>query len=322
MFRFPLRTPEMAEQSELSEKSIKPQDISGLFNKFRTEMFDCLMFLNSVTSITLCDIDPKTGNKCNVYTAQAQLSDEDRMLRQEFSEFIAHVTAKLKSGDMQVWSVPSKDVTYTLRLSDNRGYHEKWLVHQRIGFEEGTEISASLSDAFRRNDLSLLPRGGAAALLERDESDLALHPRACKAYCFLPLPIKTDLPVSINGHFALDHEARRNLWSDDDKSPKTEWNELLLERVIAPAYVEILKVVPRMLNVAHEGAHWSFMEQRGDGVPGIDRYSELFPRYVNTDCYVTTLVKGACGELLYVSVVQNQLPQCNNVACAFVSCNC
>ena len=37
-----------------------------------------------------------------------------------------------------------------------------------------------------------------------------------QVFCFLPLPIHTKLPVHINGHFALDHEARRGLWRDDD----------------------------------------------------------------------------------------------------------
>ena len=248
MFRFPLRTAEMAEQSELSDKPMKSQDISALFNRFRSEMFDCLMFVNSVSSITLCDIDPKTGKTVNSYSVCADLSEEDHALRKEFSQFITHVTGKLKSGDMQVWNVPSKEVTYTLNLTDSKGYYETWLVHQRIGFEEGTEISAGLSDCFRRNELSLLPRGGAAVLLSRDESDVTQSARACKAFCFLPLPIKTDLPLSINGHFALDHEARRNLWNDDERTPKVEWNEILLKNVIAPAYVEVIKAAqPRYL---------------------------------------------------------------------------
>lgn len=304
----------MAEQSELSEKSITSGDISALFAKFRTEMFDCLMFLNSVSSITLCDIDVRTGKPINKYTVRAHLSDDDTQLRTEFSQFIAHVTAKLKAGAMQVWNVPSKEVTYTLNVSDNQGYHERWLVHQRIGFAEGTVISSALSDAFKRSELSLLPRGGVAALLERrrdtgsSANTASTHARACKAFCFLPLPIKTELPVSINGHFALDHEARRNLWSDEDRSAKTEWNELLLRHVIAPAYVSILEAVPGPLRLAASDGgvggsnpSWSFMEHGGDDrvvSDGMERYSELFPRLSNTDHYVTTLVKGQYVERL------------------------
>lgn len=59
----------------------------------------------------------------------------------------------------------------------------------------------------------MLPRGGVACLLESKNSREQLE-RKKKAYCFLPLPLETDLPVHINGHFALDHEARRNLWRD------------------------------------------------------------------------------------------------------------
>ena len=55
--------------------------------------------------------------------------------------------------------------------------------------------------------------------------------RPYKAFCFLPLPIETGLPVHVNGHFALDHEARRNLWSDDGGGYRTDWNTLLLNEV-------------------------------------------------------------------------------------------
>ncbi len=167
-------------------------------------------------------------------------------------------------------------MTYTLRLKDNKGYWERWLVTQRIGYEEGARIPPSLYEAFKKGDLALLPRGecvhadgvwwclffpfsertfailasiitvvlpsgGVAALLEASDNEFS--GRAKKAYCFLPLPLKTGLPVHINGHFALDHEARRALWWDEESGPKTDWNFMLMREVIARAYVTLLRKV-------------------------------------------------------------------------------
>ncbi len=65
--------------------------------------------------------------------------------------------------------------------------------------------------------------------LQAADSEMSSRPR--RAYCFLPLPVRTGLPVQINGHFALDHEARRALWIDEDTGPKTDWNYMLMREV-------------------------------------------------------------------------------------------
>ena len=290
MFRFPLRTAEMAEVSELSDIPVTSRDVSNLFSKFRTEMFDCLLFVNHVKSITLTEMDKLTGRVSSTYTVCAELSQQDTKLREEFAQFITDITAKVKEGKMQVWNIPSKEVTYTLDIADSQGYSEKWLVHQKVGFEEGTEITASLIDALKRKDLSMLPRGGCAALLERTGHDPSQQ-RVSKAFCFLPLPLKTSLPININGHFALDHEARRNLWTDDDKSPKSEWNLLLLQHVIGPAYVRLLREMPAYISTSCPSPNVSLMEEVEQQVPSIDTYSSMFPRMNHSDPYWRALTK-------------------------------
>ncbi|CAN0506780.1 unnamed protein product, partial [Scytosiphon promiscuus] len=36
------------------------------------------------------------------------------------------------------------------------------------------------------------------------------------AYCFLPLPVVTGLPVHVNGYFELSSNSRRDIWSGSD----------------------------------------------------------------------------------------------------------
>ena len=106
-------------------------------------------------------------------------------------------------------------------LVSSNGYWERWLVTQRMGLDRGTPIHPSISDSFRRRELALMPRGGVAALIDSSDATggstgtAALRERARKISCFLPLPVRSDLPVNINAHFALDHETRRNLWPYD-----------------------------------------------------------------------------------------------------------
>ena len=69
--------------------------------------------------------------------------------------------------------------------------------------------------------------------------------REFHAYCMLPLPIKTGLPVHVNGRFALDHETRRNVDTRPDNDLVT-WNHLLTDCVIVPAYITALQEVKRL----------------------------------------------------------------------------
>ena len=67
-----------------------------------------------------------------------------------------------------------------------------------------------------------------------------------KIYCFLPLPIKSGLPMHINGHFALDHEARRSFWMENEGF-RSAWNELILFSTVATSYTEALKCLKLIL---------------------------------------------------------------------------
>ena len=64
-----------------------------------------------------------------------------------------------------------------------------------------------------------------------------------QAFCFLPLPAETGLPVHANGYFELSAN-RRDIWYGTDMMGagklRSDWNCALLEDVVAPSYVELL----------------------------------------------------------------------------------
>ncbi|KAK2153631.1 hypothetical protein LSH36_291g08049 [Paralvinella palmiformis] len=290
MFRFPLRTEEMAAESEISDQAISVDTINGLFSKFRQEIFDCLLFLNNVNTITLTEIDKRRDQLVNTYTVYVEMSEENRQMRREFSSYLALTSERIKKGFVTVSQIETKSVAYQITIKDNAGYYERWLITQKIGVNESSDVPQTLNDVYSRQELALLPRGGVAALL--DASDLETARRAKKAFCFLPLPLKTDLPVQINGHFALDHESRRNLWQDDDTSTKSEWNFMLLRKVIAPAYVNLLRRLPGHLDGNMVALNLSVTDAVGSDVPAVDAFVEKLPRFTNRSPYWLSLVEG------------------------------
>ncbi|XP_035668355.1 sacsin-like [Branchiostoma floridae] len=243
MFRFPLR----ATASDLSEKEVTEEMMMDLLRTFQRESFEVLLFVNSVEKIKISIIE-RDGTSREFYHAEAFITKEARQERKKFAKYVTEC-ARSKEP---LHTLPTHHVTYNLNLRDNKQHQETWMVHQRIGFED-KDIPNSIKDAHAANELGLLPRGGAAvchiqckqpyntkAFLASRKYEECYHMGPKRAFCFLPLPIKTKLPVHVNGHFALDHEARRNLWRDEKSGMKSDWNKTLIKEVIAPAYAAVI----------------------------------------------------------------------------------
>jgi sacsin len=64
-----------------------------------------------------------------------------------------------------------------------------------------------------------------------------------RAFCFLPLPTDTGVPIHANGYFELSAN-RRDIWYGTDMvgagKLRSEWNRALLCDVVAPSYVQLL----------------------------------------------------------------------------------
>ncbi|KAI8508001.1 hypothetical protein Bbelb_142410 [Branchiostoma belcheri] len=287
MFRFPLRTTTMAKASDLSDKEVTEDMVMRLLDRFKSESFEVLLFLNSVEKIKISIIE-KDGTSREFYHAEALISKKAKQDRRKFADYVAECAHS--EDPLQV--LPTHHVTYNLDLRDNKQHQETWIVHQRIGFED-KDIPNSIKEAHAAKELGLLPRGGAAichndckqpysskAPNQSRNYQKCYHMGPKRAFCFLPLPIETQLPVHVNGHFALDHEARRNLWKDENGGMKSDWNKTLIKDVIAPAYAAVLDA-KRAADFGLEQK--PFTVSKAQGVKrSLESYHDLFPSVSKT----------------------------------------
>ena len=240
LFRFPLRTPEMAKKSDISKRSVDPEKLQDLLDERKQEACESLLFTKNITKIGISKVDHHTGKLVNTYEAVAQLSKEHKEWKSELAEI--RRTAAQNEGDDRLSNVPLRKVMSTLVINDTKGVSEIWCVSEQLGIEPNVQLPKSVAHASRSSELRLLPQGGIACLHEYMHSEEIEATRKKRSvFCFLPLPIVTTLPVHVNGHFALGYENRRTLWDKADRgSYKTEWNEFLCREVIAPCYVRLL----------------------------------------------------------------------------------
>ena len=297
MFRFPLRTEEMASRSKISDRPVTLEKLTEMMESLKGELFEVLLFVNNVRRITLCDID-ESGQVVNSYFVKAEISEEDSLVRQSFSTYVKDIGGSVKqNGSESPIEAAVKTCSYVLNLEDSSGNKERWLIVQRIGFER--KVNDSINDAYQNHDLGMLPRGGVACLLQRKSVENEPVQRTKKVYCFLPLPIETNLPVHINGHFALDHEARTNFWRNESGGYKRDWNNVLMSDVIASCYLTLLDKVRSFchLPVRHTSEEVTLSCSKDWLAANVDIFERLFPSMAQGNPYLITLVKSVYQEM-------------------------
>ncbi|XP_068720137.1 sacsin-like [Montipora capricornis] len=292
MFRFPLRTEKMAQESQISQTSVTVEELDKMMNDLKEELFDVLLFVDNVRKVATAAIDD-CGKLVTNYSVRVIMSPADELKREELSCYIKEIGNKVKQKKILPTDVEVKKRTYTLELLDSDARKEKWLIVQQIGFEKTTK--KDVIDACQEDELAMLPRGGVACLLE----STTVPKRAKKAYCFLPLPLRTKLPVHVNGHFALDHETRRNLWRNEVPGFRSDWNNALLQDVIASCYLTLLDEVRGLIQLPVNEGSASFPKTCSKNVmfTKLSFYEELFPKYPFEDVEWKTLTDAVYQEM-------------------------
>ncbi|XP_052812994.1 sacsin-like [Mya arenaria] len=264
MFRLPLRQ----EKSEISVHCISDSEIDKLLGFLQEEASTCLQFLKNLKSIAISTyID---GEVRNEFSVEAKLTDSDEMKRKQYFD---NVRIRCKNNMNDKYKNILEDpfsVTYNLFIVENKGRCKRWLVCNQFSSDtkpDEKDTSCKLRPAFADRDLGLMPTVGISIpVFESEVSDLT---QAHKAFCFLPLPIGTDLPFHVNGHFSVDR-GRQNLTSS---SVGETWNKYLLSVLLPKAFcTSLLEVQNILCGLSEEGMNLAKLKKR------LRLYNNNFPR--------------------------------------------
>jgi sacsin len=222
LFRFPLRTNGQSDLLLLAGSYVSVQEMEDNLAKWINEIKDSLLFLNSLRKLSYYIIeDSRRQSKFDLIEKyEVHLTNESKEKCANFREKLTLYKTTLEPFT----------TTYTLTVNtSSTSSRQKWLIQQGIG---DVNKSPPPTELAMYDKLKVLPKHGIAAHF----GDAPLYG---KAFCFLPLPVSTRLPVHINGQFALSSN-RRSIWSGDIEDSRTEWNQSILE-AIASSYAEFLK---------------------------------------------------------------------------------
>ncbi|KAG7165000.1 Sacsin-like 1, partial [Homarus americanus] len=225
VFRLPLRT---SKESEISKKIMPKWQLDIKLKEFEAEMAKCLLFLRNVRKISIMTITEK-GECIPGYSVQSIIQEENELVKLK-----SEMKGNKCSNEMFILpnTFDMVRASYNMFIEDTSGVQYWWYIVQQLGTENPDSVPEIVIDAFTDRYLNLLPHAGAAVLLETNKK---LSDDMFTTSCYLPLPVESGLPFSVNGHFTLG-SSRRDLWIGL-KDIKAEWNRWLIKEVLAPAAV-------------------------------------------------------------------------------------
>ncbi|XP_056017480.1 sacsin-like [Ostrea edulis] len=315
-FRFPLRTKEMAEKSEIIKNGeIDEMIMETILMKFQQEMSNSLLFLNNVQCIKLSEINEegKMSTRCEVNAKFLQ--DTELKDMKLFQSKCDRELLSLKKGEIVLGEHPGFNCNYRITLNGKvreQQWHEIWAISRVFGTMTAVAVPDLLRSGYRTKRVNLSPRAGIAACLEtnfpfaeqddnfvdsttssplisiddchfmeQDSNSVDSHisspltSKTSRAFCFLPLPGPTGLPVHINGHFALN-ASRTHIWRDDQEEHtlKGSWNELILSDVLPFAYITSMQFHRQILFTDSECIHAESIEKYNRYFPIIDQIKD------------------------------------------------
>eukprot|EP01114_Cavostelium_apophysatum_P019852 TRINITY_DN6498_c0_g1_i1.p1 TRINITY_DN6498_c0_g1~~TRINITY_DN6498_c0_g1_i1.p1 ORF type:complete len:1581 (-),score=487.74 TRINITY_DN6498_c0_g1_i1:38-4732(-) len=230
IIRLPLRSKDQATSSLLSKASYTGEEVYQTLRELCDVIPSLLLFLKSVEEISIHCRRSRTEVEL---LGRAQIRNSSEQLRKERSLVNSFTRENRVSS------------TYQLELSCVAGTQQNnltWLVHN--GSCVGGEALEDKTHQFQW--------AGVAAILSGDSDEAWTSSRA---YCFLPLPIDTGLPININALFALNSN-RRSLWSGEGADLKAEWNDFILSNTLPLIYGQFLeKLLHTLSGLEENGAH-------------------------------------------------------------------
>ena len=244
LFRFPLRQrhpPDRDAQGEkvmsLSQTIYKENDVEEkLFQPFCKEADILLLFVTNVQCVELYKQRERENAMCRQLL---QISRTSRQVHPDRSDIGRQLRDAIEAKDCVVIAAPI-DITVTGPDGTSNASMQSWSVLHSLGTKD-----KSMKKVAR--DLRLHPWVGMAIPIGSNDSTVVewLFPQQQvhgQAFCFLPLPIETGLPVHIHGYFAVTSDRRFLKWpKDDNKDKDAKWNKKLVEVCLRDLYVYALK---------------------------------------------------------------------------------
>lgn len=281
LFRFPLRSTNVASRSHIKKEGYAPEDVISLFASFSQVVSDALLFLHNVKSISVF-VKEGNGHEMQLQHRAQKHCISDHQIESNSQPDMFSFFEGGRHGGMdkdQFLNKLSKSVDRNLPYKCQKiviteeslsGVSSHcWITSECLGggqaknkykvsndksrasipwacvaaYLHSFKVDGELSDMLKTKDVCTTASNLFQVSTDSIQSRMDFEGRA---FCFLPLPINTGLPAHINAYFELSSN-RRDIWFGNDMAgggkKRSDWNIYLLEDVVAPAYGHMLEKI-------------------------------------------------------------------------------
>ncbi len=245
LFRLPLRTKIQAKNSEIRKQAFTESNVRELIEELVKSGEEILLFLKSIVEIRVYEISADgNGEKLEVLRIVTQNVSEVEAARNKLLSAIPDdVDSLVQQCQNNATGLVSISYRHQIEtVTAERTINSIWRIVGIIRTDAEGEL-AKVIQAMYESQEKVIPWAGAAARISSSSSDGNVREVKGKIYCFLPLPLESELPIHINGFFNLN-SSRDNLSSDSGQTgkdrPRAVWNYLLVRHVVAHAYANLI----------------------------------------------------------------------------------
>ena len=230
LFRFPFRSKNTAEKSDICKKIFDKQNVSDLVKALKEQSGELLLFLKNITMVSLYDLqegdNPSKPHK--LFSVQRMIGGN----QMERVDLLKNYRAK------QGVRTCSCKCNIEVHEGSKKLSSTTWFLSSAIG-------GCSVDILQYPEAKSLLPLAEVAVKMEPSKEGSYCLPshydsKHNNVFCFLPLPISSQLPFHVNGVFSIGKE-RRSISATDDGTFGSLWNKSLAEGPLVKAFVCLLK---------------------------------------------------------------------------------
>ena len=233
LFRFPIRhSKDMVDNSQIVEDTdngiLSPSKLSSQIHEWIPQIKHAMIFLHHVTDIKFVEIEHDSKKLETRFHYKMEIP-KSPALNEKFQNLYNTLSSfTVESG------CESCVILYPLTLTEmGSNMKEEWLIQQGVGDMKNQVQTWQYVRTVK-------PRHGIAAPLDIKCDSSGRHERLKgQLFCFLPLPVKSGVPVHVNGSFILDSN-RRDLWkctNPEDLDDRSRWNDNLF-KVISSSYAD------------------------------------------------------------------------------------
>ena len=240
-------------------------DVKDLVKQLKQSSENMLLFLNHIKHISVFEIHQ--NGKCLHHFTTTSTEDMG-------STYLSKVDTKPVSLSCEI------TLHHHITTDDDSVEKEdsKWIINKRFGLPA--------QDQFRDIQVTAKERGleafgGIAAQLG------STSPLDGSLFCFLPMNIRSCLPVHLNAHFLID-DSRKHL----DKLPNLgEWNPTVAEHILVPSYIDLILKARDHVDESEETIKWFY---------------NLFPNLISDETSEASSLK--INHLLYEHLINENYP--------------